>query len=149
MLGRSKHAKVTATLSYEINGTLVNVSVDDADNPASNSGTLECVKLNSYYNLSALTEFGEFTFNFYTDSLKVGSYSYPTNSGGIFVTDFQGPNYVYSPTDKMNVNVTIYEAGHISGNFSGVLTKQVNNSWGASSTVTITNGSFKNVPIFY
>ncbi|TMI78107.1 MAG: hypothetical protein E6H10_17775 [Bacteroidetes bacterium] len=149
MLGTSKHTKITATLSYEINGNLVNVSVDDADNQASNFHTLECVKLNGYYNLSAITDFGEFTFNFFTDSLKVGSYNYPTNSGGIYVTDFHGPNFVYYPMDKMNFNVTTYEAGHISGNFSGVLTPQVNNIWGAASSVTIKNGSFKNVPIFY
>jgi len=149
MLGTSKHTKITATLSYEINGTLINVSVDDADNPTSNFHTLECVKSNSYYYLYAITDFGEFTFDFFTDSLKVGSYSYPINSGGIYVTDFHGPNYVYYPTDKMNFNVTTYEGGHISGIFSGVLTPKPNDIWGAASSVTIKNGSFKNVPIIY
>jgi hypothetical protein len=149
MLGISgKQNKITATLSYEINGNLVTVSVDDADHQAPGLHTLDCVKSNGYV-LSAITDFGEFTFTFFTDSLKVGSYNYPSNSGGIYVTDFQGPEFVYYPTDNMNFNVTTYQDGHISGNFSGVLTPKVNNIYGAPSSVLIKNGSFKNVPVFY
>ena len=149
MLGISgKQNKITATLSYEINGNLVSVSVDDADHQDPSSYTLECVKSNGYV-LDAITNFGEFTFTFFTDSLKVGSYNYPSNSGGIYVTDFQGPEFVYYPTDNMNFNVTTYKDGHISGNFSGMLTPKVNNIYGAPSSVSIKNGSFNNVPIVY
>jgi hypothetical protein len=150
MLGRSgKQNKVAATLRYEINGTLVTISVDDADNQGPGLHTLECVKSN-VYNLNAVSSSGEFVFTFLTDTLKVGSYNYPPGSGGIYVTDFQGtPVYVYSATDNMNFEVTQYKDGHISGTFSGLLTPGINNSYGLSSSVTITNGSFTNVPIVY
>ena len=149
MLGISgKQNKITATLSYEINGTLATVSVDDADHQLPGGRMLECVKSSDYV-LTAITDHGEFTFTFFTDSLKVGSYNYPSNWGGIYVTDFQGPEFVYYPTDNMNFNVTTYQDAHISGNFSGVLTPKVNNIWGAPSSVVIKNGSFKNIPVFY
>jgi hypothetical protein len=146
MLGISgKKDKITATLSYEINGTLVSVSVDDADHQLPGFRRLSCEKSNGYV-LEAISDtYGEFTFTFATDSLKVGSYNYPSISGGIYVTDFQGPEFVYYPTDYMNFNVTSYKDGQISGNFSGVLTPKPNDMWGAASSVSVTNGSFNNV----
>lgn len=150
MLGISKQKKLTATLSYEVNGNLMSISVDDADHQDPNFRTLACVKSNTYYYVDAIGDpFGEFTFNFYTDSLKVGSYNYPSNSGGIFVADWPGPAFVYYPTDNMNFNVTTYQDGHISGNFSGVLTPKPNDIWGTPSSILIKNGSFKNVPVVY
>jgi hypothetical protein len=152
MLGKSgKQNKITATLSYVINGTSVTISVDDANNQGPGVHTLECVKTNGYgYMLSAVGSSGEFVFTFLTDSLKVGTYNYPPLWGPTYVTDFQGtPQYVYSATDTMNFNVTLYKDGHISGTFSGLLTPGINNSYGLSSSVSITNGSFSNIPIIY
>jgi len=150
MLGISKQKKIKATLSYEVNGTPVAVTVDDADHQPEYSRRLYCEKSSAYL-VDAISDFyGELTFTLFTDSLKVGSYSYPNYAGvGFFITDYQGPNFVYSATDYMNVNVTSYEDGHISGNFSGLLTPMINNSYGLSSSVSIKNGSFSNVPVFY
>ncbi len=52
----------------------------------------------------------------------------------------------------MSFTITSYSNGHISGNFSGVLTPLAdanNNVFGDPGSVIITNGSFKNVPVFY
>jgi len=150
MLGISgKQTKITATMRYEINGTLVSISVDDADHQGPGVHTLECIKSNGYV-LSAIGSSGELVFTFLTDSLKVGSYNYPSAWGATYVTDFQGsPQYIYSPTDNMNFDVTLYKDGHINGNFSGQLTPMRDNIYGASSSVSITNGTFTNIPIVY
>jgi hypothetical protein len=155
MLGKSgRQSKIAATMSYEINGEMVTISVDDADNQGPGLHTLECVKSGGYV-LTGLNSTGEFIFNFYSDSLKVGNYKYTSSYGPMYVTDFQGhPQYVYGPSDNMNFNVTTYKDGHISGNFSGQLTPMImagypNNSYGIPGSVLITNGSFNNVPIVY
>ena len=154
MLSSGKHA-TTATLSYKINGTAVNLSVADADNQGATSYTLGCSKYQGYYNLDALTSSGEFTFSFYTDSLIAGNYKYTSGYGDMFFIDNNNTDeYVHAPSDSMSFNITSYSNGHISGNFSGVLTPLVNsgpinNVYGISSSVFITNGSFQNVPVFY
>jgi hypothetical protein len=144
----------TATLSYKINGNAVNISVDDADNQSLYPYyTLGCSKNQGYYNLDGVSNTGEITFSFYTDSLTVGNYKY--TAGEIFVTDYNNTNeFVYAPSDSMSINITSYQNGHISGNFSGVLTPMIAagnpyNTYGTPSSVPITNGSFKNVPVFY
>ena len=150
----SKHS-TTATLSYKINGTAVNLSVADADNQGATSYTLGCSKDQGYYSLDALTSSGEFAFSFYTDSLIAGNYKYTAAYGDMFFIDNNNTaEYVHAPSDSMSFNITSYSNGHISGNFSGVLTPLVtagaiNNVYGISSSVFITNGSFQNVPVFY
>ena len=146
----------TATLSYEINSNPVNITVDDADNQGSNTNyILGCSKNPGYYNLDAVSSTGEFTFSFYTDSLNVGNYIYNGAYGPMFFTGYNGTNeYAYAPSDSMSFNITSYNNGHISGNFSGVLTPMIAagnpyNTYGTASSVSITNGSFKNVPVFY
>jgi hypothetical protein len=155
MLGIHKQKKITATFSYKINGNQVSISVDDADLQDPSSYTLGCTKSNGY-NLDAIGDpYGEFTFTFLTDSLKVGSYRYPSGWGPTYVTNFPGtPNYVVYPTDDLTFNVTTYQNGHVSGNFAGHITPAISIStlyttYGNPSSVSITNGSFNNVPIFY
>jgi len=155
MLGTSgKKTSVTATLSYEINGNLVTITVNDADNQVPGFRTLYCEKSNGYV-LSGISSSGDFVFTFYTDSLKVGNYSYTSNYGPEYVTTFQGTaQYVYGPTDNMKFTVTAYKNGHISGNFSGQLTPVItagysNNIYGTPGSVLIKNGSSNNVPIVY
>ncbi len=148
-------AKTTATLSYEINGNAVNISVDDADNQDPSYYKLGCAKNPGYYALQGLSAFGEFNFAFYTDSLTVGNYKYTGADGDMFFTDYNGTNeYVHAASDSMSLNITSYNNGYISGNFSGQLTPMItagnpNNTYGTSGSVLITNGSFQNVPIFY
>jgi hypothetical protein len=145
---------ITATLSYEINGKLVTISVKDADNQSPGFRRLSCEKSNVYV-LSGVGDDGEFVFTFFTDSLRVGNYKYTGNYGPMYVTTFEGkPQYVYFPADNMNFNVTTYKDGHFSGNFSGQLTPAIsqgnpNNVYGAAGSVLIKNGSFTNVPVVY
>ena len=147
---------VTATLSYKINGNVVNISVNDADNQSTIPYyTLGCSKNPGYYNLDAISSSGETTFTFYTDSLAVGNYKYSGTYGDMFFIDYYNTaEYVHGPSDSMSFNITSYNNGHISGNFSGVLTPLIaagnpNNTYGTPGSVLITNGSFENVPVFY
>jgi hypothetical protein len=148
--------KVTATLSYKINGNAVSVSVTDADNQSTVPYyILGCSKYAGYYNLDAVTNAGETTFSFYTDSLTVGNYKFLGTYGDMFFMDYYNTNeYVHAPSDSMSINITSNSNGHISGNFSGVLTplitaSNINNIWGTAGSVLITNGTFKNVPVYY
>ncbi len=150
-----KQSSTTATLSYKINGNAVNISVDDADNQNLNLYTLGCSKDAGYYVLQGLSSSGETTFVFYTDSLTVGNYKYIGTYGDMFFISYNGTNeYVHAASDSMSFNITSYNNGHISGNFSGQLTPMItagypNNTYGALGSVLITNGSFQNVPVFY
>jgi hypothetical protein len=148
--------KVTATLSYKINGNAVSISVNDADNQSTVPYyTLGCSKNPGYYSLGAISSSGETGFSFYTDSLAVGNYKYLGTYGDMFFIDYYNTaEYVHAPSDSMSFNITSYNNGHISGNFSGVLTPLItpgttNNIFGDPGSVLITNGSFKNVPVFY
>src|ERR1700728_2022851 len=62
---------VTATLSYKINGNAVNLTVPDAESQDPNSYTLGCTKFGGYI-LDGVTSSGEFTYNFFSDSLTIG-----------------------------------------------------------------------------
>lgn len=144
----------TATLSYKINGTPVNISVADADNQNANSYTLGCIKSNGYF-LDALSNTGEFTYAFYRDSLITGTYSDTGNDGDMYLIRYNGTDeYVHDPLDSFSITITKYDKGHISGTFSGKLTPLVtgsliNNIFGTPGSVSVTNGSFQNVPVFY
>jgi hypothetical protein len=145
---------VTATLSYKINGNAVNISVTDAGSQDPNSYTLGCTKFGGYV-LDGVSSSGEFTFNFNMDSLTIGNYIYTGNYGDMFFIDYNNQDeYAHAPTDSMSFNVTSYRNGLISGNFSGQLTPLIsagipNNTYGIPGSISITNGSFQNVPVFY
>jgi hypothetical protein len=143
----------TATLSYEINGNAVKISVIDADNQDSNSYTLGCTKSYGSYTLDGVASSGEITFSFYTDSLAVGNYKYTSFYGPMYFLTYNGtPDYVYNASDSLSFNITSYKNGLIGGNFSGLLTPLIdpnNNIYGAPGSVLITKGSFQNVPVFY
>lgn len=154
MLNKPGKNNQTATMSYEINGKLVSVSVKDSDNGIGGFRTLECVKAGGYI-LSAVIGSGDFEFTFYTDSLIVGNYQYLSRFGPSYVTTFEGrPQYVYGPSDNMSFTVTSYKDGRISGNFTGQLTPAIssgypNNVYGTPGSVVIRNGSFSNIPVIY
>ena len=155
MLGIKNSGKVTATLSYKINGNVVSISVDDADNQNPNLYTLGCSKYAGYYSIDGLSNSGETSFEFYTDSLTVGNYKYLGTYGDMFFISYNGEDeFVHAPSDSMIFNITSYSNGHINGNFSGVLTPMIssgnpNNIYGTPGSILITNGTFKNVPVFY
>ena len=65
MLNPKNSGKVTATLSYKINGNAVTISVNDADNQITVPYyTLGCSKNPGYYSLDAISNSGETTFLF-------------------------------------------------------------------------------------
>jgi hypothetical protein len=122
MLESKNGPKVTATFSYEINGTPVSVTVKDADHQGLYP-ELDCEKGNGYV-LGCSTN--DFVFTFYTDSLKLGNYQYTSAFRDTYVVTYPStPDYIAGPTDYMDVNITSYNNGHISGNFSGKLTPAI------------------------
>lgn len=151
MLESKNGPKITATFSYEINGTPVSVTVKDADHQGIYP-ELQCQKNNGYV---LWCNTNDFEFTFYTDSLKVGNYHYPSSFMNTYVLTYPATaNYIGGPTDYMDVNVTSYKNGHISGNFSGKLSPLVyqgpySNVYGSPGSVVIKNGSFTNVPVVY
>jgi hypothetical protein len=144
----------TATLSYMVNGNAVNISVNNAESQNPNYYTLGCTKSASY-SLDGLSSSGEITFTFYTDSLTTGNYKYTGTYGDMYFISYNGQDeYAHAPSDSLSFNITSYKNGLISGNFSGQLTPLIsagnpNNIYGVSGSTLITNGSFKNVPVFY
>lgn len=152
--GGGEGSSATATLHYQINLTVVNVSVNDADNQNPNLYTLGCSKSNGY-NLDALSNTGEFSFTFYTDSLTTGTYTYNGTYGDMYFITYNGTaEYVHAASDSLSITITKYDKGHISGYFSGQLTplvtaSTINNIFGTPGSVLITNGAFQNVPVFY
>ena len=152
MLNPGGGKKITATLSYEINGTPVNITVEDADRQMPAYRELYCEKTpnNNNYLLAGGRAPNDFIFTFHTDSMKLGNYKYTGMYGTEYVTTFEGrPQYVYVATDYMDFNVTSFKDGHISGNFTGRLTPWTNPAYGQAGSVVITKGSFTNIPIFY
>lgn len=145
----------TASLSYELNGNPVQITVADAGNQDPNSYTLGCSKSLGLYVLSGLSGSGETTFLFYTDSLTTIKYTYTGNYGDMYFMSYYGQDeYVHAASDNLSFTITSYNKGHISGNFSGQLTplitaSTINNIYGAPGSIIITNGSFQNVPVFY
>ncbi len=154
MLNKPDKKAIPATMSYEINGNPVTISVKDARSQPIGNRQLYCEKSNGYV-LSGMSSLGEFVFVFYTDSLQVDNYHYPSGFGPMYITTFEGrPQYIYNPGDNMNVNIISHKDGFISGNFSGKLTPMIlagnpNNIYGTPGSVVIKNGTFNNVPVYY
>jgi hypothetical protein len=150
MLGSKNSEGTTATMSYEVNGNAVNITVDNADNQDTDYYILGCSKLD-YYSITGLSDSGEFVFVFYTTNLTVGNYKYTGAFGDFYMLHYWMNDYVHARSDSMSLNITSYTNGHISGNFSGILTPMLDESsqtFGTPSSVLITNGVFKNVPVF-
>ena len=154
-------ANSVATMTYEVNGNTVTTSVKDPDSQSPTGYQLGCSKTpnpgtnSSYYDLDCISTSGEMTFIFGTDSLTVGNYALTGIYGDMFVLSYNGEDeFLHDPSDSISFNITSYSQGHISGNFSGRLTPMItagnpNNVYGSPGSVLITNGSFKNVPVFY
>ncbi len=149
-------SNVTATLSYEWNGNPVKTSMADAGSQNINNYTLACAELSpGFYFFDGVSNTGEFTFPFVTDSLTTGKYTYTGSSGTRFLISYNNRDaYAYSPTDSLNFTITSYKKGYISGYFSGKLTPlitagAVSNTYGSPSSIIITKGLFKNIPVIY
>ncbi len=102
MLGSENASKVTATLSYKLNGNAVSISVKDADNQSTYPyRTLSCSKNAGYYVLDGVGDAGETTFSFITDSLSVGNYKYLGTYGDMFFIDYNNTDeFAHSPAHR-------------------------------------------------
>jgi hypothetical protein len=153
MLNSQNGGNVTATISYKVNGNPVSLTVADANSQDSLYYTLGCIKQpGGSYLLDALTNTGEFTFYFLTDTLKPGNY-YINGHLDLFIMEYNGTNgYLYAATDSIGFTITSNNKGHINGTFSGRLSPLLdanNNTYGTPGSVVITDGSFQNIPVLY
>lgn len=145
---------VTATMSYEVNGDPVKITVEDADNQDPDFYTLGCSKFGSIYGISGYNGLNELLFSFFTDNLTAREYAYTGNYGEMFFLRYNGESeYVQAPTDFLTFIITSYNNGHISGTFSGKLTPLIsagnpNNIFGVAGSILVTKGTFQNVPVF-
>jgi len=143
------------SMSYQVNGVLVQTTVNEVTNQLSTYYRLSCTKTTNYsYVLSFVSTSGELTFQFYTDSLKTRNYVYSGSNGTEHFLDYNNTNgYTRYAADSMSFNVTSYTNSRISGNFSGRLTPSIGggapDTYGTPGSILITNGSFDNVPVFY
>ena len=155
MLDKKSGGRVTATMSYAVNGDPVNISVENAGNQNPNSFRLGCIKYPGYYSFEGVASTGDLSFSFPTDTLTTGSYEYGAYARELYFMSYNGQaEFIYGPTDNMKFTVTSHSNGYISGTFSGQLTPMVSsgpvgNSYGDPGSILITNGSFANVPVFY
>ena len=159
--GSNGYIANAASMSYWVNGVNVKAVVNNPDSQSPNSYQLGCTKLynTQYYHYYLAFETGdEFLFLFYTDSLKVGHYTSTINPQSPFLTFNNTARYDAYTSDSLCLNITSYSNGHISGNFSGRLTPLVSqqstatgyaNIYGTPGSTLITNGTFKNIPVFY
>lgn len=144
-----------ALFSFEANGASVSQTVKNPDKLG-----LSCVKTivpinNNAYVFGSSGIYGNMDFIFYTDSLKTRNYKYLGSYGPMFIMSYTGKNYYAKDVkDSMSFNITSYNNGYISGNFSGRLTELISQSsagdvYGTPGSLIITKGSFNNVMVFY
>ena len=149
----NKQSGQTASLSYELNGSPVQITVANAGNQNPSSYTLGVSKSTGFYILSGLGSTGETSFLFFTDSLTTTKYTYTGIYGDRFFIDYNNQaEFVHVPSDYLSFTITSYNKGLISGSFSGQLTPLIdanNNTYGAPGSIIISKGLFQNVPVFY
>jgi hypothetical protein len=157
MLNKKNGPKVTATFSYKLNGNAVSRTIEDVRNQSLVPyPTMGCSKQAGRYDLLALLDPGVVSIYLFTDTLAVGNYTYTTaDVGELDILDyFNQTEFLHAPTDRISVNVSSHANGYISGTFSAVLTPMVDGSttpyiFGTPSSILVTEGSFKNIPVFY
>lgn len=142
-----------ASISYRVNGTEVKTTLNQVQNNTTGYRRLYCQKDPAGYTLSFVSLTGELIFSFYTNTLQNKNYVYRGSNGTKFFLDYNNTNsYTRYPTDSMSFNITTIDNGHINGNFSGKLTPSIvggaPDTYGASGSILITNGTFKNIPVF-
>ena len=85
---------------------------------------------------------------------NTGTKNYVLGGGNEHILSYNNRHaYTRYATDSMSINITAYSNGRISGNFSGKLTpfitEGLNPVYGDPGSVSITNGTFQNVPVLY
>ncbi len=81
------------------------------------------------------------------DTLKLMNYRVTT---GLHMIRVAGQNYqTLGPGDFIDINITTYSNGEVSGTFGGKISKMTNNGSTPGQSVNVTNGVIKNVKIVY
>lgn len=151
MANKKNGPKVPASFSFKVNGNTRSFSLEDVRRDTY-PYYFSCRKTANSYDIFGQVDAGKVYFSIYTDSLSVGNYSYPTATG--WADSGYLPFEIYAPTDRISINISSHSNGYISGNFTALLTPvtyagTIPYTYGAPSSIAITEGSFKNVPVFY
>lgn len=145
-------------IQYKANGNLVTIK----NTNTANSDHILCTKqtqLNAYtptiYLLSGVKDSSNSVyFGIETDSLLVGNYNIKIPDASIKING-QRSELGDVGSDSLNVNITSYSKGLISGNFSGQLSVLPNPipagplDWSSLPKTSITEGEFKNIKCIY
>jgi hypothetical protein len=150
------------TFQYKVNGNLVtikNISIADAEYTIFFKQLSGTAIPHSRYMFNGQNGVNNvWVFGIISDSLTVGNYILDTTAitGGLITTmTYNGAqSAIYYSGDKMEINITHYSDGYISGNFTAKMTPFIidNNGlvdYSKRGTTLITEGEFKNVKCIY
>ena len=152
-----------ARLSYKLNGQLIAYENTSADDQAIGSGKLDPVNFGeSAYEIGAHKGgHDDLQMLLYTDSLKTINYHYDSVAARvhalIIAVDHNSPEVIASRVvfadDYLDVTITSYANGRISGNFSARLSPYTisSNSYEYTNkgSIVITEGQFSNIEVSY
>ncbi len=146
----------SGTFQYKVNGNLVsinNVSIDAGEYVAFAKQLQGTVLAHTRYLFNGQKGVNNiWIFAIQTDSLTTTSYSLDSTNAGIITTmtfNAQQSALFYS-SDYMNINITSYTNGLISGNFSAKFTPLTGGlKYENRGTTIITDGVFKNIKCIY
>lgn len=150
-------------IKYKVNGQQLEVDIDYANISVNTTGFVDCSRVDDngfpyiFYDLESenISNGNAIGLCMVTDSLTIGNYHYDSAfvanneviSEGLSINGT--PSLVARNGDYIDVNVTAYSKGYISGNFTGKMTLSTNEFYGAAGTTLITNGQFQNISITY
>jgi len=148
------------SISYKVNGTLI--TMDNKNNP-SGEGAIFAKQLapllpQTRYQLNAQKGSGNLLgFTILSDSLHETNYHYDSSIIGnnfvlyTFNLAFNGqPGVIFFKGDKLDITISSYKNGSITGTFSGNLTPIAGAvDYNLRGTLSITEGVINNVPVTY
>ena len=153
----------SSSISFRLNDTLVTIKGGLNSYLTNSEGVYASKVLTPYpkwvYNISAKSGFfNDLLLQIYTDSLQVQPYNYFLTQPYYWVVPDQGlflgiqyknmDYQIFLPNDSVNVHITSFSNGYISGTFSADLTP-TETANPVPGSAKITDGSFKNLQIVY
>jgi hypothetical protein len=141
-----------ATMQYKVNGELVTMTSAQAGTPI----TFYKFQFSGSPTNYDLEGGGIAGFTILSDSLRVGNYVYDSASQYLpaFMSDGREQSALHFSGDNININITRYANGYISGNFTAKLSptpaqRALLYDYSRKGTTLITEGLFTNVPCIY
>lgn len=143
------------SVQYKVNGSLVTIkSIPGGAGPNFIKRVQGGPLLQTYYLLNAYQDAdNQVSFAIVSDSLHVGNYTYDSTYG-TYLADVTYNGHIskqFYQGDYININITFYSNGYISGDFTAKLSPFENGlmDYSKRGTTLITEGIFKNIPCFY